>query len=87
MTVFGSAFPESDFEKSAFGGRSDLQMIKTTYHHRFLESRISNAFLTEKCFSLVEISSEFQSDFAVSRHYQRENCLDKGALSALIDDL
>lgn len=55
MTVFGSAFPESDFEKSAFGERSDLQMIKTTYHHRFLENRISNAFLTEKCFSLVEV--------------------------------
>lgn len=30
-------------------------MIKTTYHHRFLENRISNAFLTEKCFSLVEV--------------------------------
>lgn len=84
MTVFGSASPESDFEKSAFGERSDLQMIKTTYHHRFLENRISNAFLTEKCFSLVEISSEFQT---VSKHYQRENCLDKGALSALKDDL
>lgn len=55
MTVFGSAFPESDFEKSAFEERSDLQMIKTTYHHRFLENRISNAFLTEKCFSLVEV--------------------------------